>query len=159
MGNGSTLVGLNMWQPLLAIVWWVLSALPLVPCLAYAAGWTVLLRMPQSSFSRRVRVTFAAGSLLLGLRWARRRAEEITDDEEREAFWDIRMRGYARFAYEHIAQLKGFWCKVGQYLSSRADILPRPFVRELGKVQDSMPSTAMEDVRRIVESETGVSLE
>lgn len=71
----------------------------------------------------------------------------------------MRLRGYARFAYEHIARLKGFWCKVGQYLSSRADVLPRPFVRELGKVQDSMPSTAFEDVKQIVEEQSGASLE
>ncbi len=53
----------------------------------------------------------------------------------------------------------GAFLKVGQLLSARADILPKPWVEELRVLQDQANPVAFEDVRTIIESELGNSLE
>ena len=45
--------------------------------------------------------------------------------------------------------------KFGQWLSSRADILPQPYLEELSKLQDSVPSVPFEKVRPIIEEDIG----
>ena len=45
--------------------------------------------------------------------------------------------------------------KAGQYLSTRADLLPAAYLRELAKLQDQVPPFPSEEARRIVEEELG----
>jgi len=45
--------------------------------------------------------------------------------------------------------------KFGQWLSSRADILPQPYLEELSKLQDSVPAVPFEKVRPIIEEDIG----
>ena len=45
--------------------------------------------------------------------------------------------------------------KFGQWLSSRADILPQPYLEELSKLQDSVPAVSFEKVRPIIEEDIG----
>ena len=45
--------------------------------------------------------------------------------------------------------------KCGQWLSSRADILPQPYLEELSKLQDSVPAVSFEKVRPIRENDIG----
>ena len=45
--------------------------------------------------------------------------------------------------------------KFGQWLSSRADILPQPYLEELSKLQDSVPAVPFEKVRPIIEKDIG----
>ena len=45
--------------------------------------------------------------------------------------------------------------KFGQWLSSRADILPQPYLEELSKLQDSVPAVSFEKVRPIIEKDIG----
>lgn len=52
----------------------------------------------------------------------------------------------------------GAFLKVGQLLSARADILPKPWVEELRVLQDQASPVAFEDVRQVIESELGKSL-
>ncbi|MFQ5476638.1 MAG: ABC1 kinase family protein [Nitrosopumilus sp.] len=47
------------------------------------------------------------------------------------------------------------YIKLGQWLSSRADILPQPYLEELSKLQDSVPSAPFEQVKPIIEKELG----
>ena len=56
-----------------------------------------------------------------------------------------------------VGKLKGFWVKVGQYLSSRADIMPPEWVDVLAELQDSMPPHPLEEVQSCIESELGRS--
>lgn len=39
-----------------------------------------------------------------------------------------------------MTQLQGLWIKLGQFLSTRADVLPAAYTREFGKLQDLVPS-------------------
>ena len=45
--------------------------------------------------------------------------------------------------------------KAGQYLSTRADLLPGEYLRELAKLQDRVPPFSSEEARRVVEVELG----
>lgn len=47
------------------------------------------------------------------------------------------------------------YIKLGQWLSSRADILPQPYLEELSKLQDDVPPAPFEQVRPIIEKDLG----
>jgi ubiquinone biosynthesis protein len=49
--------------------------------------------------------------------------------------------------------------KLGQALSTRADVLPPEWVRELRELQDHVPPVGFDQVRQVVEDELGQSLE
>lgn len=49
--------------------------------------------------------------------------------------------------------------KLGQWLSSRADILPQPYLEELAKLQDKVPAAPFEQVKPIIEDELGSAAE
>lgn len=47
------------------------------------------------------------------------------------------------------------YIKLGQWLSSRADILPQPYLEELAKLQDEVPAAPFEKVKPIIENDLG----
>ena len=47
------------------------------------------------------------------------------------------------------------YIKFGQWLSSRADILPQPYLEELSKLQDSVPPVPFDKVQPIIEESIG----
>jgi len=55
-------------------------------------------------------------------------------------------------------QLGGVLIKVGQFLSSRVDVLPREVTVELSGLQDEVPPEQFEDIRRVAETELGMPL-
>ncbi|MBT2499237.1 AarF/ABC1/UbiB kinase family protein [Agromyces sp. ISL-38] len=55
--------------------------------------------------------------------------------------------------------LGGLMIKVGQYLSSRLDVLPPEITHELAGLQDEVPPVPFDAIRRLAEAELGVSLE
>jgi len=82
----------------------------------------------------------------LGLRpWVRRTR---TERFRREA---VRFRALA-------IRMGGVMIKVGQFLSSRLDILPPEVTDELANLQDEVPSEDFDDIRILAESELGASL-
>ena len=54
-----------------------------------------------------------------------------------------------------LAGLGPTFIKIAQLLSARADILPDPYLSEVGKLQDRVPPDAADAVRRVIESELG----
>lgn len=70
----------------------------------------------------------------------------ITEDD----IWDANYEINARFLYSSILRLKGLWTKSAQYISSRADFVPLPYVRELSKLQDEAPKSAWKDIEKIL---------
>ncbi|MCS6767369.1 MAG: AarF/ABC1/UbiB kinase family protein [Candidatus Nitrosocaldus sp.] len=66
-----------------------------------------------------------------------------------------RMRRNARKAVNAFIDLGPVFIKFGQWLSSRPDLLPQPYLDEFSKLQDDVPPAPMEEVRRIVEEEFG----
>jgi predicted unusual protein kinase regulating ubiquinone biosynthesis (AarF/ABC1/UbiB family) len=55
-------------------------------------------------------------------------------------------------------QLGGVLIKVGQFLSSRVDVLPREITKELSGLQDEVPPEAFDDIRDVAETELGMKL-
>ncbi len=55
-------------------------------------------------------------------------------------------------------QLGGVLIKVGQFLSSRVDVLPREVTAELAGLQDEVPPEKFDDIRLVAEVELGMTL-
>lgn len=64
-------------------------------------------------------------------------------------------RKNARKVLNTFISLGPVYIKLGQWLSSRADILPQPYMEELSKLQDEVPAAPFDQVKPIVEKELG----
>ncbi|HLA21872.1 MAG TPA: AarF/ABC1/UbiB kinase family protein, partial [Nitrosopumilaceae archaeon] len=61
----------------------------------------------------------------------------------------------ARKVLNAFVSLGPVYIKLGQWLSSRADILPQPYMEELAKLQDDVPAAPFEQVKPIIEKDLG----
>ncbi|MEM2760014.1 MAG: AarF/ABC1/UbiB kinase family protein [Nitrososphaerales archaeon] len=78
--------------------------------------------------------------------WVRKEGKNI--DEEK-------FRRNAGRAVSTFIKLGPSFVKLGQWLSTRADLLPEPYLEEFAKLQDDVPPASFEDVRGIIEEELG----
>ncbi len=58
-----------------------------------------------------------------------------------------------------LEELGATYIKLGQLLSGRADLLPRPYIEELAKLLDAAPPVPVEQIRELVEEELGAPVE
>ncbi len=70
-----------------------------------------------------------------------------------------RLQKFARRFRVLAVDLGGLMIKLGQYLSSRLDVLPPAVTRELEDLQDEVPPVAFAAIRELAEAELGVPLE
>ncbi|KDA04730.1 ABC transporter [Microbacterium sp. CH12i] len=70
-----------------------------------------------------------------------------------------RMRRLAQRFHALAVDLGGLMIKVGQFLSSRMDVLPPEITAELAGLQDEVPAVPFADIKRQAEAELGVPLE
>ena len=61
----------------------------------------------------------------------------------------------ARAFRKRLVELGPAYIKLGQVLSTRPDLLPESYVRELEKLQDDVPAISYEEVEEVVESQLG----
>lgn len=66
-----------------------------------------------------------------------------------------KFRKHAKKALKAFIELGPSYIKLGQWLSSRADLLPLPYLEELAKLQDKVPPAEFSKVKPIIESELG----
>ena len=66
-----------------------------------------------------------------------------------------RFKKNARRILNTCISLGPVYIKFGQWLSSRADILPQPYLEELSKLQDSVPPVSFEKVKPVIEHDIG----
>ena len=66
-----------------------------------------------------------------------------------------KFRKNARKVLDTFLTLGPVYIKLGQWLSSRADILPQPYLEELAKLQDSVPAAPFDQVKPIIEKDLG----
>lgn len=143
-------------SPALSMGWSWLAKLQLA-----TAAFTVLLVLyvffaRESLLRRRLRIFWMAVLVFLRFKSTRIRTQNLPrNSEQYELIWDETHRLIAFFAQAHFKELRGFWVKLGQYCSSRADILPGPYVEYLGRLQDQMPSDPFEQVMDTIRSELG----
>lgn len=64
-------------------------------------------------------------------------------------------RRHARKILDAFIELGPVYIKLGQWLSSRADLLPQPYLEELSKLQDDVPAAPFEKVKPIIEKDLG----
>jgi predicted unusual protein kinase regulating ubiquinone biosynthesis (AarF/ABC1/UbiB family) len=64
-------------------------------------------------------------------------------------------REHARRALRVFIELGPSYVKMGQWLSTRADMLPAPYLEELARLQDDVPPADFSKVKPIIESEIG----
>jgi predicted unusual protein kinase regulating ubiquinone biosynthesis (AarF/ABC1/UbiB family) len=69
-----------------------------------------------------------------------------------------RMRGFAQRFHALAVDLGGLMIKVGQFLSSRLDVLPPEITRELEGLQDEVPPVPFAAIRALAEAELGAPL-
>lgn len=78
--------------------------------------------------------------------WLKKEKEEIDLEKYRKN---------ARKALDTFISLGPVYIKLGQWLSSRADILPQPYLEELAKLQDNVPPSSFDKVKPIIEKDLG----
>ncbi len=69
-----------------------------------------------------------------------------------------RMQRFARRFHVLAVDLGGLMIKVGQFMSSRLDVLPPEITKELEGLQDEVPPVPFELIRRLAEAELGMPL-
>ena len=72
---------------------------------------------------------------------------------------DARMKRFARAFHGLAVDLGGLMIKVGQFMSSRLDVLPPEITKELEGLQDEVPAVPFERIRAAAEAELGIPLE
>jgi predicted unusual protein kinase regulating ubiquinone biosynthesis (AarF/ABC1/UbiB family) len=82
--------------------------------------------------------------------WVRKEGKNIDE---------AKYRRHAEKALETFVALGPSYIKLGQWLSSRADILPQPYLEVLARLQDDVPPAPFEQVRPIIEAELGASVD
>lgn len=62
------------------------------------------------------------------------------------ALWQRAHERNAKRVLNLIIKLEGLWVKFGEYLSTRADVLPEPYISLLKQLQDSLPPRPVQEV-------------
>ncbi|MFV0634192.1 ABC1 kinase family protein [Demequina sp.] len=70
-----------------------------------------------------------------------------------------RMQNFARKFRALAVELGGLMIKMGQFMSSRLDVLPPEITKELEGLQDEVPAAPFDQVRMLAEAQLGVPLE
>ncbi|WP_226533617.1 ABC1 kinase family protein [Microbacterium paraoxydans] len=70
-----------------------------------------------------------------------------------------RMQTFARRFHALAVELGGLMIKVGQFMSSRLDVLPPEITKELEGLQDEVPAVPTPAIRALAEAELGIPLD
>jgi len=100
---------------------------------------------------RTIKVLFKLLPLIIALRrdrrnWVKTQGKNVDLEKYRKN---------ARRVLNTFISLGPVYIKLGQWLSSRADILPQPYMEELAKLQDDVPAAPFDKVKPIIENELG----
>ena len=78
--------------------------------------------------------------------WVKREGKNV--DEEK-------YRRHARKVLRTFIELGPSYIKLGQWLSTRVDVLPQPYLEVLAKLQDDVPPAPFPEIKPIIEAELG----
>lgn len=104
-----------------------------------------------SVLGRSYRIIFLFVSIMAELVWYAFSLRNQPPDVAEPKYADLYRRQAERFTRQ-AEDMGGLLIKVGQFLSSRVDLLPKPYLVELSKLQDHVRPARWEDIRPIVES-------
>jgi predicted unusual protein kinase regulating ubiquinone biosynthesis (AarF/ABC1/UbiB family) len=107
-----------------------------------------------SAVWRSYRITSLFVSLVVELfwnaLWLRNQPPEVAEQRWQAVYHRQALR-FRRVAEE----MGGILIKVGQFLSSRVDLLPKPYIDELAKLQDRVPASPWSRVQPVLVAELG----
>ena len=101
------------------------------------------------STTRTIRVLIKLIPIIISLRKDRRawvRSEGKNLDT-------TRFEKHAKKMLNTFISLGPVYIKLGQWLSSRADLLPQPYLEELSKLQDDVPAESFDKIKPIIEKD------
>ena len=101
--------------------------------------------------ARLVEVVWVLGKAILPW-WLKKRTRRFADASASRAYLSLRMR-------KAIERLGSTYIKLAQIISSGEGLFPAELVDEFKKCRDQVPPIPFDDVRRVIEEETGASLE
>jgi predicted unusual protein kinase regulating ubiquinone biosynthesis (AarF/ABC1/UbiB family) len=105
-------------------------------------------RPKYSPLARQIDIFVSAGKLLFFLWWDKAVANNSPKHRNRRAQWLVGT----------LLDLGPTFIKIGQSLSTRADLLPREYVQALGQLQDRVPEFSAQEAIAVIESELGNSI-
>ncbi|CAM8961311.1 unnamed protein product [Rhodiola kirilowii] len=105
-------------------------------------------------YKRRMKVFAAALFIYLDYKALQHR-EKWTNKSKRAAMWERAHERNANRVLNLMIELEGLWVKLGQYLSTRADVLPDAYITLLRQLQDSLPPRPLKEVYRTIQNEMG----
>ncbi|CAL1385289.1 unnamed protein product [Linum trigynum] len=105
-------------------------------------------------YLRRLRVFTLAVLIYLDYKTLQQR-EKWTRPSKRAALWDKAHERNARRLLNAMIELEGLWVKFGQYLSTRADVLPRAYISLLKQLQDALPPRSLQEIHTTIKKELG----
>ncbi|XAR69621.1 Cadmium-transporting ATPase [Bertholletia excelsa] len=108
-------------------------------------------------YKRRMKVFSLAFLVYLDYKALQQREKWIRKSK-RAALWEKAHERNARRVLSLMIELEGLWVKLGQYLSTRADVLPQAYIYLLKQLQDSLPPRPLEEVCGTIEKELRQSM-
>jgi predicted unusual protein kinase regulating ubiquinone biosynthesis (AarF/ABC1/UbiB family) len=115
--------------------------------------------MPFMLRRRYFRILFFFGQTFLSVIWWDILLPRLGFRRRSLATRKSRMQSIARHFRSLAVQMGGVMIKVGQFLSSRLDVLPREITDELAGLQDDVAPEPFEPIRALIEAEFGMPLD
>eukprot|EP00250_Pteridium_aquilinum_P020341 c24788_g2_i1 orf=561-3449(-) len=106
---------------------------------------------------RQVKIFTLTMAIYLDYKAVQRKVKWMSE-ERRDKLWENTHERNAKRLLKAIIELEGLWVKLGQYLSTRADVLPEPYINHLKQLQDSLPARPLHEVHNTIERELGKAL-
>ncbi|KAG0553680.1 hypothetical protein KC19_12G030900 [Ceratodon purpureus] len=106
-------------------------------------------------WSRQIWVFFVALTVFFEYKLVRKREKWAKSSSVKSKLWEKAHERNAKRVYNAIVGLEGLWVKAGQYLSTRADVLPDPYIEVLRQLQDSLPPRPLKEVNATIKKELG----
>uniref|UniRef100_A0A1D1XV04 Putative aarF domain-containing protein kinase 1 n=2 Tax=Anthurium amnicola TaxID=1678845 RepID=A0A1D1XV04_9ARAE len=107
-----------------------------------------------SIYRRRLKVFSLALVIYLDYKAVQKRVKWF-GKSRKAGIWDKTHERNAKRLLNLMIELEGLWVKLGQYLSTRADVLPEAYIFLLKQLQDSLPPRPLNEVKRTIEKELG----
>lgn len=112
----------------------------------------------KNLYKRRLRVFAVALMIYVDYKAVQKKAKWLSKGKSK-ALWERTHERNAKRVLNLIIELEGLWVKLGQYLSTRADVLPEAYIGLLKQLQDSLPPRPLEEVRKTINKELGKPVE
>jgi len=119
--------------------------------LAFAAAHA----LSKSLVRRALVVYIIAMKLIVEYRWMKLRGQVSWLPTPSNESWSLCHARNAAMLYWVTTRLEGLWVKAGQYISTRADIMPPEYLLVLSKCQDQLPPRPLDEIAATVASAWG----